>query len=45
LGTVCGFSDVQRGLVAGSHEHVCERQNWLGADAPDFDPLRQDGSH
>lgn len=45
LGAVCGFGDVKGGLVPGSHEYVCERHHRLGADAPEFDPLREEGLH
>jgi hypothetical protein len=45
LGAVCGFGDVKGGLIAGSHQYVRERHHGLGADAPEFDPLRQEHSH
>ena len=45
LRAVRGLSDVQCGFVPGSHEHMRERQHWLGGDASQFDRLRQEDSH
>jgi hypothetical protein len=42
---ICGFRNIQGGLVAGPHEDMRERHHWLRADAPQLDPLRHKGPH